>query len=316
MAEDDWKYFKTNVTNAIDSFSTFKSDYAEMLASGASQEELQEFLEGYAQEMTNNTDLFNDSINYLLNSTATATGQDLNKMTEEEKIAMLQEQFGEDIMTSESLSFLKKLSNNTKTAEDATNYLKDNILSLAQTEIKWAEEQKEAAGEYAGYSKDFSTMNTALEDINTEVNKFNENSKTTITNLKEQLDGVQKVFNTIKTFLTDEKVKAGLEALKKAIGTDKDANGNDVTSDGSLSAAGSDAQAGSVGSTAGTTTMTAENTDAEKIVTEQQKTNQGNKTIEKGSCNCFSSAHSMLCFHSVLGQQIKRFKQNRFGKDC
>ena len=28
--------------------------------------------------------------------------------------------------------------------------------------------------------------------------------------------------------------------------------------------------------------MTAENTDAEKIVTEQQKTNQGNKTIEKG----------------------------------
>ena len=307
MAEDDWKYFKTNVTNAIDSFSTFKSDYAEMLASGASQEELQEFLEGYAQEMTNNTDLFNDSINYLLNSTATATGQDLNKMTEEEKIAMLQEQFGEDIMTSESLSFLKKLSNNTKTAEDATNYLKDNILSLAQTEIKWAEEQKEAAGEYAGYSKDFSTMSTALEDINTEVTKFNENSKTTITNLKEQLDGVQKVFNTIKTFLTDEKVKAGLEALKKAIGTNKDANGNDVTSDGSLSAAGSDAQAGSVGSTAGTTTMTAENTDAEKIVTEQQKTNQGNKTIEKGDVVKVKKK-SVKAYKKVKGKN--KFKEN------
>ena len=282
MAEDDWKYFKTNVTNAIDSFSTFKSDYAEMLASGASQEELQEFLEGYAQEMTNNTDLFNDSINYLLNSTATATGQDLNKMTEEEKIAMLQEQFGEDIMTSEALSFLKILSNKTKTAEDATNYLKDNILSLAQTEIKWAEEQKEAAGEYAGYSKDFSTMSTALEDINKEVTQFNEDSKDTITNLKEQLDGVQSIFDAIKTFLTDEKVLAGLKALKNAIGTNKDANGNDVTSDGSLSAAGSDAQAGPVASTAGTTTMTTENTDAEKMVTEQQKTNQGNKTIEKG----------------------------------
>ena len=307
MAEDDWKYFKTNVTNAIDSFSTFKSDYAEMLASGASQEELQEFLEGYAQEMTNNTDLFNDSINYLLNSTATATGQDLNKMTEEEKIAMLQEQFGEDIMTSESLSFLKKLSNNTKTAEDATNYLKDNILSLAQTEIKWAEEQKEAAGEYAGYSKDFSTMNTALEDINTEVNKFNENSKTTITNLKEQLDGVQEVFNIIKTFLTDEKVKAGLEALKKAIGTNKDANGNDVTSDGSLSAAGSDAQAGSVGSTAGTTTMTAENTDAEKIVTEQQKTNQGNTTIEKGDVVKITKK-SVQAYKKVKGKN--KFKKN------
>lgn len=307
MAEDDWKYFKTNVTNAIDSFSTFKSDYAEMLASGASQEELQEFLEGYAQEMTNNTDLFNDSISYLLNSTATATGQDLNKMTEEEKIAMLQEQFGEDIMTSESLSFLKKLSNNTKTAEDATNYLKDNILSLAQTEIKWAEEQKEAAGEYAGYSKDFSTMSTALEDINTEVTKFNENSKTTITNLKEQLDGVQKVFNTIKTFLTDEKVKAGLEALKKAIGTNKDANGNDVTSDGSLSAAGSDAQAGSVGSTAGTTTMTAENTDAEKIVTEQQKTNQGNRTIEKGDVVKITKK-SVKAYKKVKGKN--KFKEN------
>ena len=307
MAEDDWKYFKTNVTNAIDSFSNFKSDYAEMLASGASQEELQEFLENYGQEMANNTDLFNDSINYLLNSTATATGRDLNKMTEEEKIAMLQEQFGEDIMTSESLSFLKKLSNNTKTAEDATNYLKDNILSLAQTEIKWAEEQKEAAGEYAGYSKDFSAMSTALGDINTEVTKFNENSKTTITNLKEQLDGVQEVFKTIKTFLTDEKVKAGLEALKKAIGTNKDANGNDVTSDGSLSAAGSDAQAGSVGSTAGTTPMTAENTDAEKMATEQQKTNQGNKTIEKGDVVKITKK-SVQAYKKVKGKN--KFKKN------
>ena len=307
MAEDDWKYFKTNVTNAIDSFSTFKSDYAEMLASGASQEELQEFLEGYAQEMTNNTDLFNDSINYLLNSTATATGQDLNKMTEEEKIAMLQEQFGEDIMTSEALSFLKILSNKTKTAEDATNYLKDNILSLAQTEIKWAEEQKEAAGEYAGYSKDFSTMSTALEDINKEVTQFNEDSKDTITNLKEQLDGVQSIFDAIKTFLTDEKVLAGLKALKNAIGTNKDANGNDVTSDGSLSAAGSDAQAGPVASTAGTTTMTTENTDAEKMVTEQQKTNQGNKTIEKGDVVKVKKK-SVKAYKKVKGKN--KFKEN------
>ena len=270
MNEDDWKYFKTNINNAVNSFSAFKSDYAEMLASGASQEELQEFLENYGQEMANNADLFNDSINYLLDSTAVATGQDLNKMTEEEKIAMLQEQFGEDIMTSEALSFLNILSDNTKTAKDATNYLKDNILSLAQTEIKWAEQQKKAAGEYAGYSEDFSTMSTALGDINAEVAKFNANSETTITNLKQQLYGVQSVFDTIKAFLANPSVQTGLEKLKSAIGS------GGSTNDGSITAAGSDDQAGTVGDTEGTKDA------KEAIEKAAEKSKQGDGKVDIG----------------------------------
>ena len=53
--------------------------------------------------------------------------------------------------------------------------------------------------------------------------------------------------------------------------------------------------------------MTAENTDAEKIVTEQQKTNQGNRTIEKGDVVKITKK-SVQAYKKVKGKN--KFKKN------
>ena len=274
MSNDDFKYFKENVTNALSGFDTFKQEFAELLASGASEEERQEFLSNYAQKMSSQSDLFNDSINYLLSSTAEATGQNLDKMTDKEKEQMLKSQFGEDIMSSGALEFLLSLSDNTKTAEDATKYLTDNIYTLAEKEIEWAEQQEETASKYAGYGEDFELMGEALGKINEEVATFNKDSETTTTNLKAQLEGVQEIFSTIQTVLSDPAVQAGLKALKEAVGKEGD------TDNGSLTAGGSNDQAGDVADTSNTTEI--ENTDAETEITQEQETNQGNKKLNKG----------------------------------
>ena len=274
MSNDDFKYFKENVTNALSGFDTFKQEFAELLASGASEEERQEFLSNYAQKMSSQSDLFNDSINYLLNSTAEATGQDLDKMTAEEKEQMLKSQFGEDIMSSGALEFLLSLSDNTKTAEDATKYLTDNIYTLAEKEIEWAEQQEETASKYAGYGEDFELMGEALGKINEKVAAFNKDSETTTTNLKAQLEGIQEIFSTIQTVLSDPAVQAGLKAFKEAVGKEGD------TDNGSLTASGSDEQAGDVADTSNTTTI--EDTDADTEITQEQETNQGNKKLNKG----------------------------------
>ena len=307
ITNDDFKHMKDVVSQYLGDESDFAERYAELSANGATDTELKEFQENYISRLVDQGGEFSKAWKYLTESTAVATGKDLGSMSEEEKIQMLKDNYGEDIIDSKALEFLKNLTEKIETTEKATEELNKALFTEIDVKRKNAEDAKKKTSAAAGYGDNFEAMSTALEDINTEVTKFNENSKTTITNLKEQLDGVQKVFNTIKTFLTDEKVKAGLEALKKAIGTKKDANGNDVTSDGSLSAAGSDAQAGSVGSTAGTTTMTAENTDAEKIVTEQQKTNQGNRTIEKGDVVKITKK-SVKAYKKVKGKN--KFKEN------
>ena len=307
IANDDFKHMKDVVSQYLGDESDFAERYAELSANGATDTELKEFQENYISRLVDQGGEFSKAWKYLTESTAVATGKDLGSMSEEEKIQMLKDNYGEDIIDSKALEFLNELTKKLKTTEKATKNLNEALFTQIDTARKDAEDAKKRASAAAGYGDNFEAMSTALGDINTEVTKFNENSKTTITNLKEQLDGVQEVFKTIKTFLTDEKVKAGLEALKKAIGTNKDANGNDVTSDGSLSAAGSDAQAGSVASTAGTTTMTEENTDAEKIVTEQQKTNQGNKTIEKGDVVKVKKK-SVKAYKKVKGKN--KFKEN------
>lgn len=307
IANDDFKHMKDVVSQYLGDESDFAERYAEMAANGATDTELKEFQENYISRLVDQGGEFSKAWKYLTESTSVATGKDLGSMSEKEKLQMLKDNYGEDIIDSKALEFLNELTKKLKTPEKATKNLNEALFTQIDTARKDAEDAKKRASAAAEYGDNFEAMSAALGDINTEVTKFNENSKTTITNLEEQLKGVKSVFDTIKTFLTDEKVKAGLEALKKAIGTSKDANGNDVTSDGSLSAAGSDAQAGSVGSTAGTTTMTAENTDAEKIVTEQQKTNQGNKTIEKGDVVKVKKK-SVKAYKKVKGKN--KFKEN------
>ena len=60
---------------------------------------------------------------YLTESTAVATGKDLGSMSEEEKIQMLKDNYGEDIIDSKALEFLKNL---TEKNHQDLKALKDN----------------------------------------------------------------------------------------------------------------------------------------------------------------------------------------------
>ena len=297
MANDDFKHMKDVVSQYLGDESDFAKEYAEMAANGATDTELKEFQENYISQLVDQSKEFSKAWKYLTESTAVATGKDLGSMSEEEKIQMLKDNYGEDIIDSKALEFLNEL----KTTEEATTSLNEALFTQAKEAREEAEKAKKRASTAAGYGDNFEAMSTALNSINKEVTQFNEDSKDTITNLEKQLKGVQDVFNIIKGFLTNSDVKAGLEALKKAVGTNKS------ISDGSISAAGSKEQAGEVASTAGTTTMTTENTDAEKMVTEQQKTNQGNKTIEKGDVVKVKKK-SVQAYKKVKGKN--KFKKN------
>ena len=275
MVNDDYKHFQNVVDQYLGDKSAFTEQYSELATNGATEAELAEFKENYISRLVSQGGEFAKAWDYLTQSTAVATGQDLSVMTKDEQLNMLKEQFGEDIFSSQALDFLNQLTNTLNKTDVETEKLVDTLFENIDAARITAEENKKEASNAAGYGKNFERMSDALKLINNEVKTFNDDSEKTITNLKAQLTGVKDVFNIIAGFLKDEKVQAGLEALKNAIGNDSTASGTETKSlnDGSLTSAGHNDNSGTPGDTSGMTDPTQEQ---EKIDL------QGNGTIDVG----------------------------------
>ena len=115
IANDDFKHMKDVVSQYLGDESDFAERYAELSANGATDTELKEFQENYISRLVDQGGEFSKAWKYLTESTAVATGKDLDSMSDEEKLQMLRDNYGADIISSQALVFLNSLTNNLKT---------------------------------------------------------------------------------------------------------------------------------------------------------------------------------------------------------
>ena len=151
IANDDFKHMKDVVSQYLGDESDFAERYAELSANGATDTELKEFQENYISRLVDQGGEFSKAWKYLTESTAVATGKDLGSMSEEEKIQMLKDNYGEDIIDSKALEFLNELTKKLKTTEKATENLNEALFTQIDTARKDAEDAKKRASAAAGY---------------------------------------------------------------------------------------------------------------------------------------------------------------------